>query len=43
VYLFFSWLLKVEQLSVLASIRGKLTGWRQKLSTTTEVITMEET
>lgn len=42
VYLLFSKLLKVEQLSILASIHGKLRGWQNRLSNTTEVISADE-
>src|SRR5258708_5399874 len=42
VYLAFSKLLGVEQLSILASIHGKLRGWQNKLSRTTEVLNVDE-
>ncbi len=42
VYLFFSKLLGVEQLSIVASIKGKLQGWQTSLSRSTEVLGVEE-
>lgn len=42
VYLLFCRLLNVEQLSILASIQGKLRGWQTKLSKTTEVLNISE-
>lgn len=42
VYLLFSTILRVEQLSILASIHGKLRGWQSRLSRTTEVLNIDE-
>jgi putative peptidoglycan lipid II flippase len=42
VYLVFSILLKVEQLSIVVSIHGKLRDWKNKLSRTEEVMSASE-
>lgn len=42
VYLIFSFLLRVEQLSILTSIHGRLRGWQTRLSRTTEVLNVDE-
>jgi putative peptidoglycan lipid II flippase len=42
VYILFSRLLNVEQLSILASIRGKFDGWRTKLSRSTEILNTDD-
>lgn len=41
-YIFFSYLLKVDQLQILVSMHGKLRNWRQRLGATQEVLNMTE-
>lgn len=41
-YLVFSKILRVGQLSILTSIQGKLAGWQNRLSKTTEVLNVDE-
>ncbi len=42
VYLSLSKLLRVEQLSIMASIQGKLKGWQARLSESPEIFSIEE-